>query len=177
MLSNVFDTVAARRHKGREVDNLLIVTAPHERMVLGCLMLFVLAAAVWAALGSVDRVVSFDCTPHRPASDQPWRATLWVAPTIAQSIDPGMAAQFEMAASDGATLKLQGKVVPTAKAALSQGFAARLAWPVGDARRIDIDITGTGADAALPVTASGRCRVSISLGRQSIADLLGFKPL
>lgn len=175
MFGSVFETVAARRHKGREVDNLLIVTAPHERMVLGCLALFMLAVAVWVVFGGVDRIVSFDCVIHRPVPDQPWRATLRAAPTVAQVIDSGMAARIEVPASGGGTPpELRGEVVPPTRAPLREELAVRLPWPVDNARRIDIDIADTGA--ALLMTEGSRCRVRISLGRQSIADLLGFRP-
>ena len=172
MLSDEFKPAAARRHKGREVDNLLIITAPRERMVLVCLALSVLAAVVWVAFGSVDRIVSFDCVIHRSAPDRPWRATLMAAPTVAQFIDSGMAARVEVVASGRAAPALQGKVVQPAEVCLREELAARLPWPGDGARRIDIDIAG----AAFPAQEGSRCRVSIPLGRQSIADLLGFRP-
>ena len=173
MLGDAFKTSAVRRHKSGELDNLLIVTAPHERMVLVCLILSVFAIGAWAVFGGVDRVISFDCVVHRPAPDQPWRATARVAPTIAQFIDSGMAARVEVIASGGATLELQGEVAPPDGVPLSEDFAARLLWPVDNARRIDIAVASI--DSALPVPEGSRCRVSISLGRQSIASILGFK--
>ena len=174
MLIDAFETASARRHKGREVENLLIVTAPRERMVLGCLVLFLLGVVAWAAFGGVDRVVSFDGIIHRPVPEQPWRTTLRIAPTIAQLIDSGMGARIEVMPPGGAALELRGEVVPPAGTPLREEFAARLPWPVDNARRIDIAIVGT--DAALPVPEGSPCRVSISLGRQSIASLLSFRP-
>lgn len=174
MVGDVFETVAARRHKGREVGSLLIVTTPRERMLLGCLVLFMLAIAVWTVFGGVDRVVSFDCVIHRPVPDRPLGATLQIAPTVAQGIKSGMAARIEIVSTGGATQELRGEVVPPAETPLREGLAARLPWPVDNAQRIDIAILG--ADAAISVTKGSRCRASISLGRHSIADLLGFKP-
>lgn len=175
MLGGEFETAAVHRHKSREVDDLLVVTTPRETSVLGCLLLLVLAAVVWAAVGGVDRVVSFDGVIHRSAPDRSWRATLLVAPAVAQSIDSGMAARIEVVAPDGTTRVLQGEVILPAAAPLRQDHAARLPWPVGGARRIDIAVRDADA-AALEMSHGSPSRVSISLGRQSIAGLLAFGP-
>lgn len=60
MLDSPFESAAVRRHKDREVDKLLIVSAPRERVVLVCLVLFVLAIAALVAVGSVERSISLD---------------------------------------------------------------------------------------------------------------------
>jgi len=174
MLDSPFESAAVRRHKDREVDKLLMVSAPRERIVLTCLILFVLAVAALVAVGSVDRTISLDGVVYRAAPDRPRQIALRVAPTLAQSSRPGIAAPIEVAAPGGATLQFEGKTAVPVATALSEELAAHLPWPADGARRIDVAVADTGN--ALPVPEGSTCRVRISLGRQSIASILAFTP-
>lgn len=174
MLDSLFESAAVRRHKGREIDKLLIVSAPRERVVLGCLVLFVLAVAALVAVGSVDRTISLDGVVYRKAPDGSGRVALRVAPTLGQSIRPGMAAKVEVDAPGGAILQLEGEIIVPVTTALREELAAHLPWPADDARRIDVAFAVT--DAALAVSKGSSCRVTISLGRQSITSILAFTP-
>ena len=174
MLDSQFESAAVRRHKSREVDKLLIVSAPRERVVLGCLVLFVLAVAALVVVGSVDRTISLDGIVYRTAPDGPGRVALRVAPTLGQSIRPGIAATIEVAAPGGAALQFEGTTAVPVAMALPEELAAHLPWPAGGARRIDVVIADT--DDALAVPEGSVCRVQISLGRQSVARILSFTP-
>ena len=173
MLDSPFESAAVRRHKDREVDKLLIVSAPRERLVLACLVLFVLAVAALVAVGSVDRTISLDGVVYRAVPDRPGRVALRVAPTLGQSIRPGIAATIEVAAPGGATLQFEGKTVLPVATALPEELAAHLPWPADGARRIDVAIADTDA---LAIPEGSVCQAQISLGRQSIASLLAFTP-
>lgn len=48
------------RNKYQQLDHLLRVTAPHERMILAGIGLVMLALVVWALFGSIVRSVTFD---------------------------------------------------------------------------------------------------------------------
>ena len=174
MLDSPFESAAVRRHKDREVDKLLIVSAPRERVVLVCLVLFVLAVAALVAVGSVERSISLDGVVYRAAADRPGLVALRVAPTLGQSIRPGIAATIEVAAPGGATLQFEGKTAAPVATALPEETAARLPWPADGAQRIDVAIAAT--DDAPAVPEGSVCRVQISLGRQSIASVLAFTP-
>lgn len=173
MLDDLFESGAVLKHKGRELDKLLIVTAPGERIVLGCLALLLLGVAVVLAGGSVDRVVSLDGVVYHPEPDRSGRVALWVAPTLARSIDPGMAARIEVPSPNGATMHFQGETVAPSVVSLREQLGASLPWPIDGAR---IDVAIVGADAAVsPVPEGSLCRVRVSLGRQSLAGLLAFE--
>ena len=158
-----------RRHKDRDLDKLLIVVAPRESMALGCLVVFMLAFAAWVAFGSVDRVVSLDGVVHRTDTEGSWQATLEVAPALAQAVRPGMAAQVEVVGPDGTLLTLQGEVAPPDATPPPEGVAAQLPRSGDGARRIDVALA---PGAALSALEGSPCRISISLGRQSIVGLL-----
>ena len=61
MFNNPFHKVAADSKGEREqLDRLLRITAPHERIVLACMGALVLAFAAWAGFGSVARYVTVE---------------------------------------------------------------------------------------------------------------------
>ena len=175
MLNRLLESAAVRTRKKAEVENLLIVTAPRERLLLGVLALFVIFAGAWAVGGSVDRVVYFNGVVYRAEPEQPLRVALRVPPSLAPFVSAGMAARVEVALPDGTARELRGEVLALPTEPLPERIAERLPRPVDDARRIDIGLRI--ADESIPLDLEDRIsRASISLGRQSILDLLAFRP-
>lgn len=61
MFRNPFlEEAAASKNKRQQLDHLLRVTAPHERVILGGIGLLVLGLVAWALFGSIDRSVTID---------------------------------------------------------------------------------------------------------------------
>ena len=61
MFGNPFlDQAANSRNKHQQLDHLLRVTAPHERMILAGIGLVMLALVAWALSGSIVRSVTID---------------------------------------------------------------------------------------------------------------------
>ena len=61
MFGNPFlDQAANSRNKHQQLDHLLRVTAPHERMILAGIGLVMLALMAWALFGSIVRSVTID---------------------------------------------------------------------------------------------------------------------
>ena len=61
MFNNPFrEVAAANRNQRQQLDHLLRVTAPHERIILAGIGLVLLAAAAWVLFGSVVRSVTLD---------------------------------------------------------------------------------------------------------------------
>ncbi len=61
MLNNPFLKAAADGKRDRlQLDRLLTITAPHERLAVGCIGLLVLAFAAWFLFGSVVRSVTLE---------------------------------------------------------------------------------------------------------------------
>lgn len=175
MLNRLLESAAVRTHKRAEVENLLIVTAPRERFLLSVLGLFVVFAGAWAVVGGVDRVVEFDGVVYRAAPEQPLRVALHVPPTLAGLVSPGMTARVVIATPGAAALELRGDVLALPVEPLPARLAERLSRPVANARRIDVGLRV--ADETIPPDLEGSIsQVSLSLGRQSIIDLLAFRP-
>lgn len=61
MFNNPFlEEAAAEKNKCQQLDHLLRVTAPRERVILGGIGLVLLALVAWALFGSVVRAVTID---------------------------------------------------------------------------------------------------------------------
>lgn len=61
MFGNPFLQEAANnRNKRQQLDHLLRVTAPHERMILACIGLVMLALVAWVLFGSIVRSITID---------------------------------------------------------------------------------------------------------------------
>ena len=59
MFNNPFlEQAAASKNKRQQLDHLLRVTAPHERVILAGIGVALLALAAWALFGSVVRAVT-----------------------------------------------------------------------------------------------------------------------
>ena len=67
MFGNPFlQEFGSSRNQYRQLDHLLRVTAPHERIILACIGLVMLALAAWALFGTVVRGVTIDGVLIKP---------------------------------------------------------------------------------------------------------------
>ena len=105
----------------------------------------------------------------READVGPLRATLRVAPRVAQRLRSGMQASIQVQLSDGGTRQLEGSVGEVAAGPLPDWLAAMHPAVATSARRIDIDLL-SATDLAVPDGTP--CRVRIVLGRHAPALLL-----
>ncbi|MCY3923786.1 MAG: HlyD family efflux transporter periplasmic adaptor subunit [Chloroflexi bacterium] len=107
----------------------------------------------------------------REPVDRPLQAAVRASPQVAQRLRPGMRALVEVQLPDGDTHRLDG----TVSAATGPSPVWLSNWPVADAEsapRIDIDLEAVPGMALRDGTP---CRVRISLGRYSLAALLGLR--
>lgn len=67
MFNNLFlDDAAANRNKRQQLDHLLRIAAPHERIILAGIGVALLALVVWVLFGSVERSVTVDGVLLKP---------------------------------------------------------------------------------------------------------------
>lgn len=91
LFTNPFHKIAAEAKNEREqLDRLLTVTAPHERLALGCIGLVVLAFAGWILFGSVERSVTLDGVLIAPGERH-----------TAVTAEPGQILEYLVAPGDG----------------------------------------------------------------------------
>ncbi len=179
MFNNPYREQAIEASANRQqLDRLLRVTAPRERIVLTAVGLILVGVIAWVFFGSMARGVERDCVllaPWRQTAaavprDLNPQAIMFAAPRVARLLQPGMQASVEVQLTDGATRRLEGSV-----SAITAGRSR-----VGDlATDADADFTRliaislpSASDLDLPDGTP--CRARIVHGRYSPATLLGL---
>ncbi|MDE2993610.1 MAG: HlyD family efflux transporter periplasmic adaptor subunit [Chloroflexota bacterium] len=69
MFNNPFrEEAATSRNERQQLDRLLRITAPHERIILAGVAVVLAAFVAWALLGRIDRSISFDGVVVEPGA-------------------------------------------------------------------------------------------------------------
>ena len=178
MFNNPFDSfhdmVAKAKEEREELDRLLTISTPSERVLVGAIAVLMLILGAWLFLGSVARTVAIEGmlveTGGIPSGgNRSIQALARVEGDVALEIAAGLPLVIELATTNGDGDALGGEIVkvtavPPPKGTLA--FESRASM-----HRIDI-VLDEGLDAA-PVT-GGMQRILIDLGRQSPAALFGL---
>ena len=174
MFNNPFDsfdkTVAAAKEEREQLDRLLTISTPRERLLVSgiALLLFILAA--WLFLGSVTRSVAVEGVLVEPGEasvegNRSVQAFVWVESSVAPQIEAGMPAVVELAmTTDREAVTLAGVVAAIAVVPLSEGLADFESMASHSVYRLDVALDEGPASASFP---SRECRVVIELGDQS----------
>ncbi len=172
MFNNPFDsfhnTVAEAKEKREQLDRLLTISTPRERLLVAVSVLVLLALAAWLFLGSVARCVAVDGVLVEPGenlvrSNGSVQALVWVESSFATQITVGMPAVIELAVTGGEANFLDGEVAAIAQLPFADGLAAFETVAPGSLHRIEIALD---EDPEFPSLADGECRIVIELGRQ-----------
>ena len=174
MFNNPFDsfhdTVAEAKEEREQLDRLLTISTPRERLLVVGIAFLLCILAAWLFLGSVARNVTLDGALVEPGGKGSIQALAWVDGDIARRIEAGMPAVIELA--NGETNALEGVVETFVPVPVSEGLAAfQSAAPVS-AHRVDIAVD-EGLD--FPYPKGGKCRIVIELGRQSPITLFEMR--
>lgn len=176
-LNSFHDMVAEAKEEREQLDRLLTISTPRERLLVAAIALFLGALLAWFFLGSVARSLEVDGVligqgEILPDSRQSVQALVWVNSEMAPDIAAGMPVVIEPNAADGETGALGGTVRAIAAEPFSGGPAAfETAAPVS-VHRIDIALETALEESPDPDSFAGtKCRIFIELGRQSPIEL------
>ena len=172
MFNNPFDsfhnTVAEAKEEREQLDLLLTVSTPQERLLVGVIVLIVALLAVWLFLGSVSHSRAVDGVVAEPANGDSLQLLVWAGHDHTTPVSPGLQATVELLAADGGSHALKGTI-----ASVSAVHTVRdLAMPVS---MYLLDVT-IDRDPDMTIPAGIRCRLVIELARQSPFSLLGMRP-
>lgn len=179
MFNNPFDsfhnTVVEAKEKREQLDRLLTVSTPHERLLVAVIVLVLLALTAWLFLGRVSHTVTVDGvmvepTGHLMDSHLSMQALVWMESKMAQHIEAGMPAVIELTLSDGMARTVGGEIAAITDLPLFEGVAVIEAVAPVALRRIDI---GLDEQLAIPGLGGRKCRIVIELGRQPPVTLFG----
>ncbi len=181
MFNNPFDsfhnTVAEAKEEREQLDRLLTISTPRERLLVSVVALAVIVLAAWLCFGSVARSVAVDGVLVEPGDnrfegERFVRALVWVQRDVAPQIEAGMPALIELAVTDGDAAALEGKVAGIAAVPLSDELAAFQSPPPASLHRVEIALH-EGFET--PSLEGRKCRIVIELGRQSPVALFAMR--
>ncbi len=180
MFNNPFDsfhdTVADAKEEREQLDRLLTISTPRERLLVAGVAALLVIVAAWLIFGNVARSVAVDgllieSGGNPGEGNRSVQALVWLASDVAPSIEAGMQAEIELTTTDGEADTLGGEVVTIATVSLMEGLGEfESAVPVS-VHRVDIALAEEIDFASL---AGRECRIVIELGRQSPAAIFGM---
>ena len=178
MFNNPFgsfhDTVAEAKEEREQLDRLLTVSTPRERLLVGAIGLLLVVLTAWFLLGDVGRSLAVDgvlVEPGRslPAGRHSVQALVRLDPGVAPHIKAGMATAIELHLADGEAETLEGELSRISAVPLSEDLAALQGVTPMSVYRVDIALEES---LALAPRAGGECRILIELGRQAPISIL-----
>ena len=181
VFNNPFDsfhnTVAEAKEEREQLDRLLTISTPRERLLVSVVALALVILTAWLFFGSVTRSVAVDGVLVEPGDNLvegigTVQALVWVQSDVAPQIEAGMQAVVEMPATDGEADTLDGRVAAIAAVPLSEGLAAFESAGPASVHRVEVALDAGFDIASL---AGRKCRIVIQLGRQSPLALFGMR--
>ena len=183
MFNNPFDsfhnTVAEAKEEREQLDRLLTISTPWERLLVAVIALFLFIFVSWLFFGNVARSLAVDGAlvgPGEilPEGNQSIQALVWVKSDLASHIMAGMPAMIELGMADGKAGALDGVVATIFAVSLSEELAAFESAAPTSVYRVEIALDESLDFASL---ASRRCRIVIQLGKQSPIALFRMRQL
>ena len=181
MFNNPFgsfhDTVAEAKEEREQLDRLLTISTPRERLLVGAIALFLAVLTAWLVLGDVPRRLAVDGVLVEPGrnvleADRSVQALARVERGVALEIMAGMPALIELSVADGEAAALEGEIAAVSAVPLSDRTTAIESAALASVYRVDIELD-TSLDPAL--LADTECRIVIELGRQSPVALFRMR--
>ena len=176
MFNNPFDsfhnTVAEAKKEREQLDRLLTISTPRERLLVAVIALLLFFLAVWLVFGNVDRSLAVHGVVVGPGEKRSVQAFVWVESGVAPQIRVGMPAAIELAVADGETDRFDGKIATISVAPLSGRLMPFQSKAPVSVYRVAIALDKTLDSASL---AGRKCRIIVELGRQSPIAFLHWR--
>ena len=181
MFNNPFDsfhnTVAEAKEEREQLDRLLTISTPRERLLVAAIAVMLLILGTWFFYGNVPRSLALDGVLVEPGEglseeSRSLQALVWVKSDIAPYIKAGIPAVIELDMADGKADTLDGEVADISAVPLQGGLATlETAVPVS-VHRIVVTLDESHDLTSL---VDGECRIFLELGRQSPIALFRMK--
>ena len=171
------DTVARAKEEREQLDRLLTISTPRERLLVAVLAVALLVLGTWLVFGSMARSLTAQGVVVGPADGAldaapVVRTLVWVERDVAPRLEAGMPVAIRLTGTGGATDTLDGWLAAFAVAPLSEEVAALGGSGPMSVHRLDVAVV----EALDPASLAGReCRVVIELGEQPPIALFGMR--
>ena len=171
------NTVAEAKREREQLDRLLTISTPRERLLVAGIALLLVFLAVWLFFGNVGRSLALDGVLIKPGENLAGgrlsvQAVIWVESDVAPHFKAGMPAVIELGLADGEAGTLDGTVAAVSVVPLSGGLAGVESVAPVSVHRVEIALDESLDFASL---ASRECRIVIELGGQSPVALLRMR--
>ena len=171
------DTVAEAKEEREQLDRLLTISTPRERLLVAAISLWLLIFAMWLFFGNVARSLAVDGVLVDPGTDifeagRSVQALVWIENDVMPQIRAGMPAVIELGTADGEAGTVSVEVAAISAVRLSEVPAAIESLVPVSVHRLDITL-----DEDLdPASIAGReCRIVIEIGTQSPISFLRMR--
>ena len=162
-------TVAEAKEEREQLDRLLTISTPRERLLVSLVALLLFIFSAWLFVGSVSRTVAVEGVIVGPGDNGSVQALIWIDADLAAAIGSGMPARMAIGADDGRTATLDGEVSAVSAVSPPEAVAAFDSAAPVSAYRIDVTLTES---PQLSSVAGMECRIVIELGTHSPVALL-----
>ena len=177
MFNNPFesfhDTVAEAKEEREQLDRLLTISTPRERLLVAAIAVFLLILSAWLLFGNIARSIEFNGIlveqgETSPEGSRLVQALVWIQSGTAPSIEAGMPVTVELDTKDAKAGTLDGAVKAISAIPISDGMSTFLPEAPESLHRVDIVLE----EGLEPNSLTSReCRLVIGLGRQSPIEL------
>ena len=176
VFNNPFDsfhnTVAESKEEREQLDRLLTISTPRERLLVAVIALLLFFLAVWLVFGNVDRSLAVHGVVVGTGDERSVQALVWVESATAPQIKEGLPAAVELAVAEGETGRFDGNIAAISVERLSERLMPFRSKAPVSVHRIAVALDKTLDTASL---AGRKCRVIIELGRQSPIAFLHWR--
>lgn len=186
MFDNPFDSfhnaVAEAKEEREQLDRLLTISTPRERILLVVICITVAVFAAWLFLGKVTQSVVIDGMLTIPvetaqAANTSTHSTIsaksvWLTHEEVRRISPGLGAEIEVTSSAGETMTINGKVSEITTARVDEELQPSQTNVMPRLYLVSITLSEEIDATAIRNT---NCRILIELDRQSPITLFGMR--
>ena len=178
MFNNPFgsfhDTVAEAKEEREQLDRLLTVSTPRERLLVTVIALLLVTSITWLLFGSVARSVAFDGVLDKPGEDlseaaRSVQALVWIENDVLPEIAVGMPTVIELGMEDGEAETIGGEVAAIAAVRLPELPATLESAAPVSVHRVHIALDES---RDLSSIVGRKCRIVIEIGTRSPIALL-----
>ncbi|MDE0272364.1 MAG: hypothetical protein OXP11_14290 [Gammaproteobacteria bacterium] len=166
MPNNPFDSfhdmVAEAKAEREQLDRLLTISTPRERLLVAAIGLLLAVLVGWLFLGSVARTVTLNAVLVE--GEKTVQALARAESDVVPHIKAGMPAVIELRAAPGTQTRFNGTVAAIAVEPSWHGLSAT-------AHRVDVSFD---ADPETAAKVGALCWITIELGRQPPTALFGM---
>lgn len=181
MFNNPFgsfqDSVAAAKEDREQLDRLLTISTPHERLLVAVIGVLSTVLAAWLFFGDVARNLTVDAVlvepvESRQADGRTMHALAWIDREFEPQVRDGLPAVVRLAGKEGEVATIGGEIREISAAPLSGRWAEFETSAPISVHQVKIVLDN---DPDIEIPAGTKFGISIDVGRHSPIALLRMR--